>query len=247
MKGQEFMRKVFPSFGKRSHQLEIIDRGDCTDRELAEAYEDLRRVNRLLGGSAAILRPLSKWILSHGSDYVSILDVGTGAGDIPRSLLSWGRSHRCKIRVVALDCSDQALRASQETLHDFPEGHLVRADAQKLPFLDHSFDFVISSMFFHHLTDEEAAELLRRFDRIGRVGFVVNDLHRHPVAYYVFWILSRLFSHSRLVRQDGLTSILRGFKPRDFDRLRRLSGLRSLAVRRYFPYRLVLMGPQTHS
>lgn len=237
---------IFPDFSARSEQAEIMDLGSCTQDELAEAYRELERVNHFLGGSAAVLRPLRRWIRQRGLREATVLDVGAGASDIPRRLVDWGRLHGCRLRCVALDLNDEALRVSRETLVDHPEVTLVRADALRLPFPDRSFDFAIASMFFHHLGTGEAVQILQSFERLVRVGFVINDLHRHRVAYYSFWALSRLFSRNRLIRHDGPVSILRGFIPADFEQLKKLSGLGRLAIRRYFPYRLVLFGEKNH-
>lgn len=239
---QSTKHRLFPDFSVRSDELEIMDSGDCTGAELAQAYSELGRVNRFLGGTAAVVRPLSALIQSRYLTEFSILDIGAGASDIPRSLIDWGRANRYRVRCVALDLSDQALQASRDTLAGYPEVTLVRADALRLPFPPKAFDFATASMFFHHLSTPAAAEVLRALHGLVRVGFIVNDLHRHPVAYYAFWVLSRLFSRNRLIRNDGLVSILRGFTPEDYARLRALAGLQQLVTRRYFPYRVVLIG-----
>ena len=104
-----------------------------------------------------------------------------------------------------------------------------------LPFSDASFDFAISSLFFHHLTDEQIVIALREMNRVARRGVFVIDLHRHPAAYFLYKLFCTAFRISPLVRQDGALSIRKGFR---VDDLRLLAPASEIS--RVFPFRLVL-------
>ena len=116
----------------------------------------------------------------------------------------------------------------------------MRGDALRLPFADAAFDYAMCSLFTHHFRDQEAAAVLGEMSRVARRRIYVIDLHRHPVAYYFYTTVGRLFLHNRLVREDGALSILRGFVPRELRRLAERAGLSRAKVERRFPYRLVL-------
>ena len=123
---------------------------------------------------------------------------------------------------------------------EFDEIKPVMSDALHLPFADNSFDYCISSLFTHHLKDDQVVELFREMDRVSKRGIFSIDLHRHPMA----WILYKLFcwSHgiSRMVRHDGSLSILRSFKPAELLGLAKKARLRHVSISEYSPYRLVL-------
>lgn len=88
---------------------------------------------------------------------------------------------------------------------------LVAGDVFHLPFPPSAFDVVLCSAFLHHFGGEDAVKVLHSLGRAGREALIVNDLHRHPLAYWGFRLLSGLFSRSQAVRHDGPVSVLRGF------------------------------------
>ena len=116
----------------------------------------------------------------------------------------------------------------------------VRADALRLPFADDEFDYAICSLFTHHFQDQQVVDILRELGRVARFRVFVIDLHRHPVAYYFYTTIGRLFLHNRLIREDGALSILRSFIPDELKELARRAQLNNINVTRHFPYRLVL-------
>jgi 2-polyprenyl-3-methyl-5-hydroxy-6-metoxy-1,4-benzoquinol methylase len=239
------MMELFPDFSRRCTEPEIMDRDDYTSEEVRAAYADLRKVNRYLGGARALLRHLVPLMEACTSRPVTILDVGTGSADIPQTIVRAARLRGIEIKIVALDASVHALSAARENLRDFPEIHLVQARALSLPFAEGSFDLVVASEFLHHLSTDEGAAFLCELHQMARVAFLINDLRRHPIPYYSFWVLSRLFTTNRIIRHDGLVSILRGFTLKDVRELQRRSGLSSLSNHFHFPYRIVLVGCQS--
>jgi len=82
--------------------------------------------------------------------------------------------------------------------------------------------------------------ILRELSRVARRRIFVIDLHRHPVAYYFFTTVARMFLHNRLIREDGALSILRSFTPSELEELAKHAALKDVSVTRHFPYRLVL-------
>jgi hypothetical protein len=238
---------MFSSFAERSREAELMDGADYTAEELIENLADLRRVNRYLGGRRALTRhlfPMIQTVWATGLRRVRLLDVGAGSADIPARIVSWARRRGIEVELVALDLNEVvALEASRQTA-GYPEIKVVRADAMNLPFEDRSFDFALASLFLHHLESRQAARLIENFARVARVAFIINDLRRHPVAYYSIKLLSRIFTRNRLVRNDSAVSVLRGFTERDIAEIADASQI-GLQVFRHFPYRFILIGRQT--
>ena len=133
-----------------------------------------------------------------------MLDVGAGGSDLPRALAPIGR----QFEITALDVNPRVSNFARK--HGRPITSVV-GSAHALPFDEKSFDIAHVSLFLHHCTDEEAGTLLNNLSRIARYGIIINDLHRHAIAYVSISLLTRIFSRSALVRHDAPVSVLRGF------------------------------------
>lgn len=228
-------------FDKRSEELEIIDKSGLDFDEYRKAFEEIKRVNRYLGGSSALTRHLFEMMRDMAGRQITVLDAGTGSADIPVEIARWSRKNRLGVRIAALDNEPFALKLAASEIAEYPEISLVRGDALSLPFRDGAFDFVVSSLFLHHFSAEMAACVLREFLRVSRAGFVVNDLLRHPVAYYFIKWAGKFFSRSEYFRNDAPLSVLRGFRREDFDDLASRIGEQGVRVYRHFPYRIVMV------
>jgi 2-polyprenyl-3-methyl-5-hydroxy-6-metoxy-1,4-benzoquinol methylase len=231
-----------PDFSRRATTREWMDDPTVPDEDVVAALRDLERINVVLRVRAALARHLFPRIERAARSPVRILDVATGAADIPRAIVRWARRRGRRVEIVALDLGWPVLRYARRAIAGYPEIALVRADARRLPFPRDAFDFVIATEFLHHLADEEIVPFLRHLMGLARDAFLINDLRRHPAAYYGFCVLSRLFFRSRLVRHDGPISILRGFTVRECQQLKAALDLRALSLHRHFPYRFILIG-----
>lgn len=254
-----------PRFDRRSDELEHLDLGDYTSEEYEGCMVELRRVNRWLGDARALTRSVLPEIerdVSKETDYdvsteteavgasqssertnrreFSLLDVGAGTGELLRAVARWAREQKISARLVGLELNERSALGIREESRGFAEITAVRGDALRLPFDDAAFDYAMCSLFTHHFRDDEAVSVLREMSRVARRRVYVIDLHRHPVAYYFYTTVARLFLHNRLIREDGALSILRGFVPRELRRLAARAGLTRARVERRFPYRLVL-------
>jgi ubiquinone/menaquinone biosynthesis C-methylase UbiE len=193
-----------------------------SEREFAAAYHELKIINRRLGGIRAIERFLP------GVSNPLILDVAAGACDISEALAG-----KIPCRIVVLDLNVRGLRLARKS---WP----VVGDALALPFRDGTFDVVTASLFFHHLPDQDCVRVLAQMWRIAKRLVLVNDLHRHALAYFSIRALTALFSRSPMVRHDGPVSVLRAFRPKELLNIAKAAGVPA-RVHRSFPYRLVLV------
>jgi ubiquinone/menaquinone biosynthesis C-methylase UbiE len=210
-------------FSSRAQLSELMDDLSRPPAEFEQAYRELAAINRKLGGLRAIERFLPM------NQVHDILDVAAGGCDVGDAF-----AEKTHARVVSLDINAMGLRRTQ---HTWP----VVGDGMSLPFRDGSFDAVICTLSFHHLTDRECEKVLREMWRTSRGWVIVNDLHRHRVAYASIRILARLFSKSVMVRHDGPASVRRAFRPSELEAIARRAGVPA-KVHRSFPFRLVLVG-----
>jgi SAM-dependent methyltransferase len=234
---------MFADFAARSTQAELIDGADYTPAEFDDSLADLRRVNHYLGGKRALARRLFPLIeaVAAREPVVRLLDVGTGSADLPAFIADWARAAGIRLEVAVLDYNLLAAQRARAETRKYPEIVTVQADATRLPFAERSFHFVTASLFLHHFETPQAARLLAGFARTASMALVINDLRRHPVAYYAIKALTHLLTRNRLVRHDAAVSVLRGFAEEDIVELGALSKVR-LKVFRHFPYRYILVG-----
>jgi len=229
---------MLEKFKQRSYELEHIDTGNYTAEEYEGCIVELQRVNRWLGDSNILHNTVLRDVQSRNLGRFSLLDVGAGSGELLRVASSWAQKTRRAIHGVGLELNERSAQAiveeSQSTIN------AVRGDALRLPFADNQFDYVICSLFTHHFVDEQVTQIFREMSRVARYKIFVIDLHRHPVAYFLYTTLGKVFLHTRLLREDGALSILRSFKSEELYDLGARTGLKNVSVSRHFPFRLVL-------
>ena len=225
--------KMFDRFKQRSYEIERLDKGEYTASEYAKWQREMRFVHDFWGESRAIKNSLLPE-MSEMKDSPSILDVGAGSGQLLQTIGGW----KSESKPFLLGAEINAGAATSIRERGFTA---VQCDGLKLPFSDASFDFVVCSLFLHHLTDNTLIELLAEMKRVARRRLIAIDLHRSPVAYFFYKYVGRLFLQQFTV-EDGSLSILRAFKPVELERFAVAAGLTEVSVRRSAAYRLVLSG-----
>jgi len=236
MKGASMLEK----FRRRHYELENLDRGSYTAEEYEECITELQLVNEWLGDARTLKRTLLRDVRQNQLESFSVLDVGAGSGELLRVAAAWARENNREFSGVGVELNKRSAEAINEESADFPQISSVRSDARLLPFANSAFDYVICSLFTHHFVELDIITILHEMSRVASRRIFVIDLHRHPIAYYCYTTIGKLFLHNRLLREDGALSILRSFKPHELCELAVQSKLLKPQVTRHFPYRLVL-------
>ncbi len=224
----------------RVDREELMDLPSTSRAEFEEALTDIQWVNRYLRGADTLIDAVDELVSPLQKREFTVLDMGTGAGDIPIALVQWGQKQGIRFKVTAVDLHPVAVEYARQKTSGFPEIEVIQADALNLPFADGQFDLVVSSMFMHHLNTDEAVRLLQEMARLSRIGFVVNDLERSPLAWLGIRALGAVLRKGRVFRHDAPLSVQRGFQVRDVEELKALCGLPQIAIARKPPYRIVL-------
>jgi len=228
---------LLPPLARAAGVLEIIDGPPVPFKEMACCMMDISRVNALFGGRLVTMIHVKRLLEALPADRpVTVLDVGTGAGDIPRELVRWARREGRRIRVFALDRDAATLRIAAQVVRDYPEISFLRGDALSLPVRPEAVDLTISAMTLHHLEPDAGVRYLAEMDRAARVGFVVNDLVRGRLAHWVVWLITRFITRSAISRHDGPLSVRRSYTPREVSGLCEQAGLKGVDVVHHWPY-----------
>ncbi len=227
-------------FENRSTELERIDTGDYTPEEYVTFLREIAFINRYVGDKRALRKTLLAEIVGKDLREFSVLDVGCGSGELLRIIAEFAVKSGRDAKLSGIDLDPISSATTRSESHEFPEITSVRGDAFQLPFAEGAFDYAISSLFFHHLTDEQIPNVLKEMSRVSRRGIFVIDLHRDPVAYLGYKIFCAVFRISELVRHDGSLSIRKGFRAGELRALGVIAGLSNCDDVHVSPGRVVL-------
>jgi len=215
-------------FQKRSYEAELMDDLNLEGEALHQNLVELEVINDWLGGNAVVLQALNslrKRTYQPEKSTWRIADLGTGGGDVLRSIAHWARRKKQPIALTGIDANPFMLAYATEKALAYPEIKFEQANIFAPDFSLEGFDWVLFSLFCHHFTEEELVKLFRQVYQQASKGFIINDLHRHPLAYYSIWAITRLVRGSYLVQNDAPLSVARAFKRSEIERLLKQAGI----------------------
>jgi len=255
---------------QRRETAEHLDTaGALAPPELARSLREVWQVNRYLGGMGVLQRHLGRLLGDTGRDNrqpgdpgrgnhrpggrvsgaaqsgnrrrATLLDVGTGAADVPLALLGWARRRQLELTIVAVDREEAMVTLARHRTAGTGAIWVERADGRALPYAAASFDVALCNLALHHLDPDGAVRLLRELARVSRRGWLVADLERRLPAYLAAQALSVALWRSPITRHDGPLSVQRAYTRAEAERLVQAAGVRA-QVCRHFPFRLALVG-----
>jgi hypothetical protein len=197
-------------------------------------------VNRLFGYTRQTISHLERFSRNWRSEErITIADFATGSADVPRAILGWADQRGFDVRIVGLDLhpatASIALSASADDRLS-----IVCASAMAAPFATGSFDYALTSMFLHHLDENDAVRVLSEMGRVARRGIIASDLLRDPRAYA--WISLFTLTAGPMVRHDARASVAQAFRENEVLALRDRAGIGFASFHRQFGHRFVLAG-----
>jgi SAM-dependent methyltransferase len=217
----------WPDLARRSESAELMDDPTIVGKELTEALRQLRWINGLL---------LAFWPTVEGVDTLwreagkparlRIVDVGAGSGENNRVLLWWAAIRGVELDIAVVDIHHDTCREAAEYNQTKPRIHVVQGDLFHPPF--QRCDIVTASLVLHHFTNDQLPSIFAALLKITRLGVVVNDLHRHALAWLLIRAATRVLSRNRMIRNDAPLSVQRGFRQSDLRQLREQPGLAGL-------------------
>jgi SAM-dependent methyltransferase len=229
-----------PDFGHRAQLIERMDE-PCSREVLRACLRDIARTNRW----TLAYRPLLHWLnaiipsLPPRAEPLRIFDVGCGYGDGLRRIEHWAQKRRIAVELTGLDLNPDATAIAAEASQassgiQWVTANILTYSPSQRPHL------VVSSLFTHHLGDEQIVEFLKWMETHAQRGWFINDLSRAPIPYYVFRAFSKLARLHPFVQYDGPVSIARSFVPADWRTMCAAAGLgrTDVAIQAFRPARL---------
>jgi 2-polyprenyl-3-methyl-5-hydroxy-6-metoxy-1,4-benzoquinol methylase len=226
------------NFRGRSQKLELLDRGDVAYADYHECLVQLEKINIITLAYRPTLLWLREILIQHDKEKLfSILDIGSGGGDMLRRIANLIKDRKILLTGVDLNpwskkiaerLTDRKLSIQFLTANVFDIDDTIKTDV------------IISSLFSHHLSDSELVQFIKWMDRRASTGWIINDLHRHPVPYYFIKYVTKLFFSNFIIKHDAPISVARGFTAREWKLYLTEAGIpaEAVAIKWFFPFRL---------
>lgn len=204
------------NWSHRSYQKELLDRTDIPFADIQKNMEELDVINQRLGGHAITQKGLQALLKKQlFQKPISVLEIGCGGGDNLRALKAWAAEKKIDVQLTGVDINDACIAFAKAQ----PRNAGIRFFCSDYKTVAEEHDVIFASLFCHHFTDDELVAMLRWLQQHARIGFFINDLHRHPLAYHSIKLLTKAFSKSYLVKNDAPLSVQRGFTRGEWQQL----------------------------
>jgi 2-polyprenyl-3-methyl-5-hydroxy-6-metoxy-1,4-benzoquinol methylase len=232
-----------PLLRQRSYQKELLDRNDIPFEDIKRNMQELDFINRKLGGHDITLDGIIDLIKNQipSNSNLTVIEIGCGGGDNLRAIRNWAERIRFPVRLKGIDVNAECIAYARQSKRN--RGIEFILSDYKEVFFNSKPDIIFSSLFCHHFTDEELVYMLQWMQQNSRVGFFINDLHRHWLAYYCIKLLTKIFSKSYLVKNDAPLSVQRGFTRKEWKTIFREAGIRNFNCNWRWAFRWLLTCP----
>jgi cyclopropane fatty-acyl-phospholipid synthase-like methyltransferase len=230
---------IGPDLRQRSTRPELMDTESVSFAEFHECLQTLSIINTF----TLAYRPTLHWFermtagVASGTS-ISVLDIGCGGGDMLRKIWKWAKERSLKVELVGIDLNPWSKESAEQVT---PKEAPIRFETANLFSLDpgRRADFIVSSLFTHHLTDSELVRFIQWMDRHATRGWFINDLHRHRLPYFFIKYAVRLLFSNRMIRHDAPVSVARGFTASEWRQLLRQAGIpeERTSIEWFFPFR----------
>lgn len=224
------------NFRHRSYQSELLDRPDIPFEDIRRNMQELNFINTWLGGHAITLAGLQT--LVHQPKQLTICEIGCGGGDNLAAMEQWCQKNKIPVSFIGVDINPFCIDVAAKRL---PKSTRLITSDYKDALFDQPPDIIFSSLFCHHFSDREMVKQLQWMQAHARLGFFINDLHRHSAAYYSIKVLTKLFSKSYLVKHDAPLSVARGFTKKEWIQLFNLAGISNFSIQWKWAFRWLVV------
>lgn len=215
----------------RTDATEIMDDFALEGEILRDALDKIAKINQLLGGNKLTLQGVQSLMnkVSPNKE-VTIVDIGCGNGDMLRALADYALNNNLNFKLIGIDANQFTINHAKELSKQYQNITYQCEDIFDDKFKDLKYDIVLCTLTLHHFKDAEIIKLVSIFNENARVGIVINDLQRSALAYRLFQVLCFVFRLNKMSKEDGLVSILRGFKKEELENFSKKLGFAKYTI-----------------
>ncbi|MBK6267137.1 methyltransferase domain-containing protein [Marivirga sp. S37H4] len=224
----------------RSEEKEIMDDLSDNSASLHRALKELDIINKWLGGNAVTLNAVKKELIKNPTHQFTIADLGCGSGEMLRRIALWCRNNNIKVTLIGFDANPHVVEYAKKHCANFPEISFYAENILEKEFQSRKFDLLLCTLFLHHFKENQLINLLAQFKEQAKVT-IINDLHRHWLAYYSILWITKAFSKSPMVQNDACLSVWRAFKKKDWKNILKEANIKDYTLNWRWAFRWKLV------
>lgn len=224
-------------FSIRSDLPELLDAPNIPAADIQRNMYELEIINRRLGGHAITWQGFSD--LKNNKQRIDVCEIGCGGGDNLKAIEKKLTRKKVNISFTGIDINPDCISVAEKLKWKSNIQFMV-SDYKEVHFKSKP-DIILCSLFCHHFKEAELVGMIRWMYNNSKDGFVINDLHRHPIAYYSIRLLTHLFSRSYLVKHDAPLSVLRSFKRKELENLLQKAGIQQYTIQWKWAFRWLVI------
>lgn len=226
----------------RSYDKELLDESNIPFEDIAENMKELDFINTHLGGHTITLAGFKK--LSENKNKIAVCEIGCGGGDNINALAAFCLKNKIDAEFTGIDINGDCIEFAKKRA-TYKNLRFIISDYSLVNFENNKPDIIFSSLFCHHFTEVELIKMLQWMKVNATLGFFINDLQRHPLAYHSIKYVTKLFSKSYLVKNDAPLSVLRGFKRDEWKNIFEKAGIINYSIQWKWAFRYLIIAPNT--
>lgn len=223
-----------PDFTHRSTQSELMDDFSVPSQDLYQNLREIERINIQLGGHKVTLNGIKQYLKKYPfQNPITLADIGCGGGDTLRHIYHWANKKNLNIQLKGIDYHPVMIEYAQKHSKDIPIEYVT----QNVFDIELKYDITTCNLFCHHFENESLVKLLHKLRQCTRHLILINDLHRHKLAYYSIKYITKWLKGSYLVQHDAPLSVLRGFKKVEWQNILQQAGFNQVQIQWKWAFR----------
>lgn len=222
----------------RTNESEIMDDFELEGEVLQDALDKIAKINQLLGGNQLTLQGVKTLLKNQDKNSeITIVDIGCGNGDMLRYIAEYGDANGYHFNLIGIDANAFTINHAKKLSNHYPNISYKIIDIFSKQFDEVKYDIVLCTLTLHHFKNDEIIKLVKQFYNNSSIGIVINDLQRSKIAYRLFQAVCFVFKLNSMSREDGLVSILRGFKKQELEEFSKELNLKNYSLQWKWAFR----------